>query len=539
MADRYVLFPVLAALLIACNVKSPFIDSIDPKIGRMGEAITLRGGNFGAQREESYVTIAGTAPTNSSYVAWQDDLIMVKVPELGESGLVYVNVKGKKSNGVLFSNSTAMPRPVEGENIGFEPQIVSVSPGTGAAGTLITITGNNFGGSRDRGGVFFSWDYESPLLNASAARAPEFIEVSETELGYEFWSAREIRVRVPDGAASGNLEVRTARGKSQPVSFEVSGMPGTRAFLDKRSYTISYSVDVKILEASRPNTLYLWVPQPVNSPSQRNVSLLSRTADPFVENYRGTGLFKLDNLGSGSNTNISLSFRADVYAQKTSLAAQSIRLDNSPATAAYTRSSSLVPSDDPQIKKQADAIIGRERNPYVKARLIYDWFIKEMKITESLPAPAGVAAALEQKQADPYLAALLYCAMARAAGVPCIPTAGVLVNRNRQTIRHYWAEFWINGFGWIPVDIAMAAGAVPESFVVKQDQADFYFGSIDSQRVAFSRGELNLSQMDSRGRLVSHTRSYSLQNIWEEATGGLESYSSLWGDIIITGIYVQ
>jgi hypothetical protein len=29
---------------------------------------------------------------------------------------------------------------------------------------------------------------------------------------------------------------------------------------------------------------------------------------------------------------------------------------------------------------------------------------------------------------------------------------------------------------------------------------------------------------------------YSLQNRWEEASGGLDSYSSLWSDISIDGI---
>jgi len=115
----------------------------------------------------------------------------------------------------------------------------------------------------------------------------------------------------------------------------------------------------------------------------------------------------------------------------------------------------------------------------------------------------------------------------------------VLVNRSGQTLRHYWTEIWIDGFGWLPVDPVMGAGAVAESFVTKQDTANYYFGNIDSQRIAFSRGELNLSQMDSRGRLVSHSKVYSLQNIWEEAVGGLESYSSFWGDITISGIYVQ
>jgi hypothetical protein len=85
----------------------------------------------------------------------------------------------------------------------------------------------------------------------------------------------------------------------------------------------------------------------------------------------------------------------------------------------------------------------------------------------------------------------------------------------------------------------MGARAVPEAFIIKQDTANYYFGNLDSQRIAFSRGELILSQIESRGRLISHLHSYSFQNIWEEAVGGLESYSSLWGDITITGIYVQ
>jgi hypothetical protein len=82
-------------------------------------------------------------------------------------------------------------------------------------------------------------------------------------------------------------------------------------------------------------------------------------------------------------------------------------------------------------------------------------------------------------------------------------------------------------------------GAVSASFIARAELVDYYFGNIDNQRIAFSRGELVFSQMDSRGRLVSHTPSYSLQNIWEEASGGLDVYTSLWGNITISGIYVQ
>ncbi|MDR0486708.1 MAG: IPT/TIG domain-containing protein [Treponema sp.] len=541
MTNNKPVFLALAFLvLLSCNSKVPVILSIDPKIGGTGEEITLGGYGFGEERGESYVTIAGTSPTNSSYHLWQDDLIKVRVPESGESGLVYVHVKGKKSNGVLFSNSAAIPRPVAGEEPGFEPKIVSVSPQAGAPGTLITITGSNFGHTRENAGVFFSWDFESSSASPFVVREREFIEVSETELGYESWNTREIKVRLPDGAVNGNLEIRTPRGKSLPALFDVSGRPGTKSFKDKRSYTISYSVDVRVLEATRPNTLYLWIPRPVNSPYQRNIALISRNVDPFVENHRTLSLFKLDNLGAGTSRNINLSFNVEVYAQETGIRPLSVKQEQNPSFAVYMRSSPLIPCDDPKIKAMADTITGRERNPYIKARLLYEWIIWEMKIVETLYPPLNsIVTAMEQKRADSYTAALLYTAMARASGVPCIPSAGVLINRNGQTLRHYWAEFWINDFGWIPVDPAMGAGAVPASFIVKQDRAAYYFGNMDNMRIAFSRGELTLSRMESRGRLVSHPQSYSLQNIWEEAAGGLESYSSLWGDITITGMYMQ
>jgi transglutaminase-like putative cysteine protease len=526
-------------LFISCSSKTPVISSIDPKIGRMGEIITLKGNNFGASREESFVSIAGTAPTGSSYYTWQDDTISVRIPESGESGLVFVHVKGKRSNGVLFSNSAAVPRPIEGEDLGLEPKIASVSPQIGSPGTLITITGNNFDGSRGDGGVFFSWDFEAPA-NPFVVREPEFIEVSENELGYEYWSAREIRVRLPDGAVSGNLEIRTLNGRSRPIFFDVSGKPGYKNFTDKRSYTVSYSVDVRILEATRPNTLYLWIPQPVVSPSQRNVRLISRSANPYVESHRGVSLFKLENLTAGSNHTINLSFNVEVYAQETGMRHLSVKQEKTPLLSMYTESSKLIPSDNAKIKTTVNNIAGREQNPYFKARMIYDWIIANVRVTDGPPSSVkSVVDAMEQKIADPYNTALLFTTMTRAAGLPCIPVAGVLVNRGGQTLRHYWAELWIDGFGWLPIDPAMGAGAVPESFVTKQDVVNYYFGNLDSQRIAFSRGELNLSQMESRGRPVSHTQSYSLQSIWEEAVGGLESYSSLWGDITISGVYVQ
>jgi transglutaminase-like putative cysteine protease len=533
--------PFLCALLsfLACSEELPVISRIDPRIGQMGEVLTIYGENFGHEQGESYITIAGAPPTSSSYISWQDSSISVRIPEFSTAGLVYVHRQGRKSNPALFSNKAAIPEPVRGDETGNGPRISSVEPQAGTIGSLVTLYGSGFGTSRENSGLWFSWDAESSPGAPVEARSPEAVEVFDAEFGYELWSEREIRVRVPDGAVSGTIEARTPRGNSRPVFFEITGKPGTKTFRDKRSYALSYSVDIRTEEALTPNSLYLWLPRPVSSASQRNTRLLSRNTDPFVENYRGVSLYQFIDLMPGTGRQITLSYVTDVYAVETVLRPQGLTQDgNSPIQTVYTQSTSLIPSDDSAISAQAAAITGRERNPYLKAERIYEWLIKEVKIRAE-PMTGGALEGLEEKQADSYRAVLLFCALARASDIPAIPAAGVLVNRSGGTSRHYWAEFWIDSFGWVPLDPALGAGAAPPDFNLREDHGSYYFGSMDNQRVAFSRGETFLSQMDPRGRTTVRVRDFAFQNLWEEAIGGLESYSSLWSDVTITGVYVQ
>jgi transglutaminase-like putative cysteine protease len=532
------LFPLLLSLfLLACAGEAPRIDSIHPRIGRMGEILSVAGKHFGDERGESYVTIAGISPTASSYLSWSDKLIVFRTPEFGESGLVYVHREGRKSNAALFANEAAIPEPVTGDDSGLEPRITALEPASGAVGSLVTIRGQNFGAAQG-GKVYFAWSAEASSA-APAGTAPSRVEVSERDFGYESWSERELRVRVPDGAISGNVEVHTQRGASRPLYFEVNGRPGSKSYRNKRTYTITWSVDVKVEEASAPNTLYLWLPQPAGSAAQRPGELLRRSQEPFIENHQGLSLFKFNNPRARSSVSVSLERLVGVYSVETALRPQEIRRGaGGPLEAAYTRSDPLIPQDDPALKARASAITGREQNPYHRARLIYEWMIRNLEISPE-NREGGVAEALAEGKAGPWQAALLFCGLARAAGVPALPLSGVLVDRNRETLRHFWAEFWIQGFGWVPVDVALGAGAAPPSFNLPPEHKSWYFGNMDNQRITFSRGVIPLSRMEDRGRTVSREREYSLQSIWEEAAGGIESYSSLWGDVTITGVYME
>jgi transglutaminase-like putative cysteine protease len=491
------------------------------------------GKNFGEVQDKSYVTIAQIFPTMSSYIEWTDTKISLRLPEFGESALIYIQRGDKKSNPVLISNRTTLPQPVSGSDVDKKPRILSVEPRAAVIGALIIIQGNDFGSSRGSSGVFFTREGASSLPDA----APSWMEVFDTNFGYELWNDREIQVRVPDGAVSGNLEIRTSRGNSESFFFEITDKPGTKIFEDKQAYTLNYTVGIRTREAPVPHSLYLWLPRPILSSSQPWVQLLSWTRAPFIENYRETVLFKFNDLAPYTTMETTLSFRLEVYAITTSIKESLIKESGTfPVETVYTLPGPLIPSDHALIKTHTNTIIGRERNPYLKARKIYDWLITQGGIRWE-PVAGGVLEALDRRRTDSYGAALFFCAMARAGGIPALPVSGVLIGRSQEAIRHYWAEFWIDGFGWIPVDPALGARTVPADFAfpLRQDRGAYYFGNMDNRHIAFSRGERILSQMEVRGKTVARERDFALQNIWEESSGGI-NYDSQWGDVIITPI---
>ncbi|MDR0636730.1 MAG: IPT/TIG domain-containing protein [Treponema sp.] len=514
--------------LFSCEDKGPVILSIDPKIGTGDEILLITGTGFGEERDGAYITIGGSPPVSSAYLDWNDSYISVSFPEAG-SGILYVHRNGKRSNPAVFVNRNSIPEVKQGSN-GVAPLIEQVKPVSGPIGSLITIQGSGFGVTREGSGVFFA-------LSAGTLESDDAM-LGASELDYELWNDREIRVRVPDGVTSGNLEVRTKGGASTPVAFTVTGQPGVKTFGEQQRYTITYTVDVRVMNAVSPNTLYLWVPEPVSSASQRNIERLERSMLPLAEQYQGTSIFQLNDLTTDVYTGIKLSYSVDVYTVETSVSTQLVRraLGSSNMASLYTMPSTLIPSDDERIKALASAIIGREQNPYEIARRLYEWLINEGGI-DRLSRPATALEALETQNADSWAASLLFCALARASGVSAVPIAGVLVNQLNQVFPHYWVEFWLEDFGWVPLDPTLGAGDIPPDFDAHDNPSTYYFGNLDNQRITFSRGLAVFSQMDPQGRITTRDRAYALQSLWEEAVGGLEDYTALWSDIIISGKY--
>ena len=99
------------------------------------------------------------------------------------------------------------------------------------------------------------------------------------------------------------------------------------------------------------------------------------------------------------------------------------------------------------------------------------------------------------------------------------------------------SEIYIEKFGWIPVDVSIAAGLQFSIQKHPDNLADFYFGNLDNQHIAFSRGWKEVNPSIVNNKTVYRPKTYGLQSIWEESTTGVVSYSSLWSNPLIVGFY--
>ena len=137
--------------------QAPVLTGIHPAVGEPGEIITLTGKNFGSSKEsDSYVEIAGCRLTTSSYLVWTDTSIKAVLPYNVEDGLVYVTTKNGRSEAEIFANRQTIPVPVSRIPATAIPFIESVQKKAAQIGSLITITGTDFGSLRGNSRVLFT-----------------------------------------------------------------------------------------------------------------------------------------------------------------------------------------------------------------------------------------------------------------------------------------------------------------------------------------------------------------------------------------------
>lgn len=536
-----VLLVLLAFLLLSSRMtgRPPLVESITPKIGFPQDVMVITGKYFGDERNGGKVVIGGYAPVSSGYLDWSDSRISLRIPEDVSSGMVRVITKNGKSKGLLFTNKQQVPVVLSGPGKPGQPYISTLEPETGSVGTLLTISGMDFGLQRGSSEVLFTWISGDQTREYSEADDSSLIPAMDYDLDYEQWSDREIQVSIPDGASSGHVLVITDKGRSDAVFVEIESAAGTKLFPEKRTYAVQYSMEVGSVSADGENSLNLWIPQLVQVPEQREIQLVSQEPDPLFDNVNGVKLFNFENLSADKTYTIFQSFMFDRYSVETkvNIAKVSRNYDTTRRLyKRYTAADLVVPATNERIVKIGSSVVGRERNPYRKAREIYRYILARLQVDAEYQE-YDILKAIDERKGNSYVYAVLFCALARSQGIPARPVAGYLVDRDLQAARHYWAEFYIETVGWIPVDPILGEGKIRVNIPLEVDPYTYFFGNLDFNHLALSKGLIDLNQMNPQGRAVMRTDIPSLQVIHEEATGALASYNAYWSDLEVLGIY--
>jgi transglutaminase-like putative cysteine protease len=526
-------------LLLSSRIagRPPVVESITPRIGYPKDVMVITGRFFGRTREGGEVAVGGSPLVSGDYLEWKDNQISLRIPEDVSSGLVRVITKRGKSRGILFTNREQIPVVISGPVKAGEPYLRAIDPLAGSVGTLLDLSGLNFGQDRGGGRVLFTW-VSSEDDKESEGEEGSLVSALEYDQDYESWGDQEIQVRIPDGASSGHLLVAAEKGRSNSLYVEVGGAAGTKLFPLKQTYALEYSVQVRAVTGGAPNSLYLWVPKPLEGPEQRGIQLVTQEPVPMFEDVRGVKLYRLENLLPGESYGVFQSYMVDRYSVETKVNVGRVPPYDT-ATKLYKRYTAAdpqVPAGSDEVVKLARSVVAGERNPYRQARAVYEYLLTRLEPVSSA-GDQNPLRSLETRKADAYSYAVLFCALARAVGVPARPVAGYLLERGASASRHYWAEFYLETVGWIPVDPLLGEGRTRVTIPPEANPRNYYFGSLDFDRVTFSKGLIELNSMDPQGRAVRRADIPSLQSIHEEAAGGLASYSAYWSGLRVTGTY--
>lgn len=145
----------------------------------------------------------------------------------------------------------------------------------------------------------------------------------------------------------------------------------------------------------------------------------------------------------------------------------------------------LVPLDE-RIRTLAAEVTEGAETDLEKARAIYDYVVDTMSYDKSGEGwgRGDIYWACDMKTGNCTDFHALFTGLNRAVGIPAKFAIGFPIppDRGQGEIGgyHCWAEFWLDGYGWVPVDTSEAKK--------HPEKREYFFGAHDENRVEFTEG---------------------------------------------------
>ena len=259
-----------------------------------------------------------------------------------------------------------------------------------------------------------------------------------------------------------------------------------------RKFRFTYLVSIPAL-ATETKSSRIWIPLPQSDQYQAIRDLKIEAPFTFAQHrdpeYGNEYLYLQVPASQASQpADVRVSFEATRYEHRVSLDGRSpvpTSRSTTPDLQRFLQPDRLVPLQGTIAELSAQQTQGLQ-DPLAKARAIYNYVVATMRYDKSGTGWGNGDAiwACTAKRGNCTDFHSLFIGMMRAAGIPArfeigfpLPTD---VHDGAVPGYHCWAEFYVEPYGWIPVD-ASEAWKHP-------DKKDYFFGAHDDNRVQFTRG---------------------------------------------------
>ena len=285
---------------------------------------------------------------------------------------------------------------------------------------------------------------------------------------------------------------------------ELAGFPrkSWKPYSEPVEYEVEVSLDLPRKELPESGNIRVWMPLAIEAASQRDVRLVSISPEealaavPRTDGPLGLACFDISLQGRTEDVNIRATLLYKSYVQRFHVDPDKVLPydTSSDVWRTYTRPGPNIVVT-PEIESRAMEASKGAPNPYLAARNIYGYILENIKYSLTPHATLmvlGQAEALwvdENRYGDCGAQSMYFAAMCRALGIPARATGGYQVFPGYAG-PHFWAEVYIEGYGWIPVDPTVAdaadwTGAIDEE--QRRAFKEFYFGNLDPFRQVVQR----------------------------------------------------
>ncbi|MGC9366278.1 MAG: transglutaminase-like domain-containing protein [bacterium] len=283
-----------------------------------------------------------------------------------------------------------------------------------------------------------------------------------------------------------------------------SGYPAQswKPYVNPVSFLVEGKLNIARAELPDSGLLKLWIPLPVQTGSQFNVRIIEISPSKYVnlpvrtDGDMGLAYVEIPLEELTDDLLVTVKFSFSSYQQQFIINAD--RVGNYDQQdwlyRKYTQTGdNIVVSQN--IRTTAEQITAGENNPYYQAKKIYQYIIDNIYYSH---VPHLRLAALGFPEAeyvhqnhfgDCGAQSIYFCSLCRSIGIPARTTGGYQLVPGVEGC-HFWAEFYLPNYGWIPVDVTVAESS-DWTDKISESQRDifqqYFFGNLDPYRMVIQK----------------------------------------------------